>query len=231
MKLIVAFICVLVSITGCSRVKSYFPDKEKDYQFSSEIPPLAIPGDLQSDKVDMTDPVEAAVQPQVSPELPVEMPVQPESSPDIPVRAPVPAGVEPSLPVALSGRKAQLLTYQSGVAYIHLSDTFERGWLLVSRAISHQSLEVIERNREQNYFSVLYDPDAKPISDGALVDELFFFLGMRESHEKEYHIRLVPSGGGADVIVEDKYNNPLAHGPGIILLQAIAEKINTDQDD
>lgn len=231
MKLIVAFICVVVSITGCSTVKNYFPDKEKDYQFSSEIPPLAIPGDLQSDKVDMTNPVETPAQAQSGPDLPVEMPVQPESNPALPVQTPVSTEVEPDRPVVYSGGKAQLLTYQSGVAYIHLSDSFERAWLLVSRSISHQSLEVIERNREQNFFSVLYDPDAKTIEDGALVDELFFFLGMRESHEKEYHIRLVPSGSGADVIVQDKYNNPLAHGPGIVLLQAIAEKINTDQDD
>ena len=39
-------IAALSGLTACSSVKEMFPDKEKDYQFSTAIAPLTIPDDL-----------------------------------------------------------------------------------------------------------------------------------------------------------------------------------------
>ena len=41
----------LINISGCSYVKSLFPDKEKDYQFTTEIPPLILPDDLKKSQI------------------------------------------------------------------------------------------------------------------------------------------------------------------------------------
>ena len=38
---------VLSALSACSYVKSLFPDKEKDYQYTTEIPPLIFPADLR----------------------------------------------------------------------------------------------------------------------------------------------------------------------------------------
>jgi outer membrane protein assembly factor BamC len=35
----VVIAAVLANVPACSYVKSLFPDKEKDYQFTTEIPP------------------------------------------------------------------------------------------------------------------------------------------------------------------------------------------------
>jgi outer membrane protein assembly factor BamC len=37
---------LLANLSACSYVKSLFPDKEKDYQYTTEIPPLIYPKDL-----------------------------------------------------------------------------------------------------------------------------------------------------------------------------------------
>lgn len=43
---------ILINLSGCNYVKGLFPDKEKDYQFTTEIAPLVLPPDL-SDKPDI----------------------------------------------------------------------------------------------------------------------------------------------------------------------------------
>ncbi len=42
---------VLSSLSACSYVKSLFPDKEKDYQYTTEIPPLTLPADLKKSQM------------------------------------------------------------------------------------------------------------------------------------------------------------------------------------
>lgn len=44
LSLVIAVAAVLLS--ACSYIQGWFPDKEKDYQYTTEIPPLVIPSDL-----------------------------------------------------------------------------------------------------------------------------------------------------------------------------------------
>lgn len=44
-RVVLAALCSTVPVS-CSYIKSYFPDKEKDYHYSREIPPLRLPPDL-----------------------------------------------------------------------------------------------------------------------------------------------------------------------------------------
>jgi len=39
---------LLLTLPACSYIKSMFPDKEKDYQYTTEIPPLILPNDLKN---------------------------------------------------------------------------------------------------------------------------------------------------------------------------------------
>ena len=49
--------CVLLNISGCTYIKSLFPDKEKDYQYTNEIPPLILPDDLKHDQIVTLSPI------------------------------------------------------------------------------------------------------------------------------------------------------------------------------
>ncbi len=60
--------CTL-GLSGCSTIKRYFPDKEKDYHYSKEIPPLILPEDLRTDKFSHSNTAQTvAVQPGKTPE-------------------------------------------------------------------------------------------------------------------------------------------------------------------
>ncbi len=39
---------LLLNLTACSPLSGFFPDKEKDYQLSTELPPLKIPVEITS---------------------------------------------------------------------------------------------------------------------------------------------------------------------------------------
>lgn len=41
----------LLNVSACSYIKGLFPDKEKDYQFTTEIKPLVLPSDLSDNSV------------------------------------------------------------------------------------------------------------------------------------------------------------------------------------
>ncbi len=41
-----SFLLLALLLSACGTMKSIFPDKEKDYRFTRELPPLVLPGDL-----------------------------------------------------------------------------------------------------------------------------------------------------------------------------------------
>lgn len=54
-------IVVLINVPACSYVRNWFPDKEKDYQYTTEIPPLVLPKDLgKTDVLDISPALSAA---------------------------------------------------------------------------------------------------------------------------------------------------------------------------
>ncbi|MDD1611773.1 MAG: hypothetical protein LUQ57_01385, partial [Methylococcaceae bacterium] len=66
-----------LNLSACSYIQSLFPDKEKDYQYTTEIPPLVLPNDLNAGAVAKsaeapsllnTEPVKDQNQPPTEPE-------------------------------------------------------------------------------------------------------------------------------------------------------------------
>ena len=57
-------------LTACSTIASLFPDKQKQYRYSSDLPPLEIPPDLTSSTLDgaVTTEKGAAVSPETEAE-------------------------------------------------------------------------------------------------------------------------------------------------------------------
>src|SRR5512137_952665 len=47
-----AVLCGAALVGGCSTISGWFPDKHKQYQYSTEIPPLEIPPDLTTSTID-----------------------------------------------------------------------------------------------------------------------------------------------------------------------------------
>ncbi len=193
---------LLTSVTACDWIKSQFPDKVKDYYYSSEIPPLYVPPELANNRIDTQTGVDAAGSGSQAPGAPQVVVDQ-----------------------------VKLVELQGGATRIQLSEPFDRAWRIVGKALSRQALEITDRNLADGVYYVQYDPNAHAMEDGSIWEELVFFFGEDQNQEKEYRVRLAQNRQFTEVIVTDDNDVPLSDGPGLKLLKSIYSAIQADYAD
>jgi len=201
------FVVIGLSGTGCSRIKGYFPDKEKDYQLTSEIPALVVPADLTDNAIQNNAKIDANV--------------------------PVIKNTASDNKASESDQKKEmiyvdLVEYSGGATRIRIEDTIERIWRTVGKALSHHSIEITNRNELERVYYVQYDPDFKEVEDGSLWDEALFIFGSDPANEKEFKVRLAENGSLTEIIVLDSNDLPLSKGPGLKLLNLLYKTIKAD---
>lgn len=207
---ILALAMLLPWVTGCSQIKSYFPDKEKDYRFTSEIPELVIPDDLKNSPAVTAKPVgnlvsqgaesistPAAVTTQAlkeNPAIPAEtLDDQKEmraALADIPAENGKNYAAEVDQSEIPQNTEAKLIEVDGAAAHLQVNQTLQRTWRIVSKALTRKTLEVTKRNQEENYFLVQYEPEVKEMKDDSMLDSLNFIFGTENNQEKEYRIAL-----------------------------------------
>ncbi|OAI10385.1 outer membrane protein assembly factor BamC [Methylomonas methanica] len=222
-----ALVSALLLNASCSTIKSWFPDKERDYQFTTEIPELVVPDDLKT-KTLATRPVSNTPEP---------APVQQESvkSTAAAADAAEPVSSKPektegkeTVAAAGSGRSVQAAG-SSGVSSLQIDQSATQAWWIVGKALSRQKMEVVERNMDKGYFFVKYDPDAIKPEDGSILDEITFLFGDDPSQEQEYRVSLHQLDELlTEVTVQDSDGKTLSNAAATSLLRLITEGINQD---
>ncbi len=230
-----------VFVTSCSYVKSQFPDKEKDYQFSSEIPPITLPDDLRVN--DVASELGAA-----TPKRPVTTDLQASDNnieeakqkqselPDSDNEA----AKEPSAAVTDTSQEA--ITEESKLiavdlikedddSHLHIGASSTRTWRIVDKALSRKSVEVTKRDQDGGLFIVKYDPKERNQKDGSIWDEIVFMFTGFESEEQEYTLKLHSAGNATDVTVLDSSQQPVTDEYSLSLLNLLHETIKTDLAD
>ena len=201
-----------LALSSCSYVKSYFPDKQKDYQLAEELPPLALPDDIKQTASIKDRPLVAPDYPKSKPEEAAAAVPKIENTSAKPLFTPV-----------------ELVEYDGGATRLRIYQPVSKAWRYVGKALSHQGVEITARDESQYSYKVQYDPDAKKASDGALLDELFFLFGDDPSKEKEFQIKLTPRNSQlTEVIVLDDKEQPVYQGAGLKLLELLKKTINAD---
>ncbi len=201
-----------LALSSCSYVKSYFPDKQKDYQLAEELPPLALPDDIKQTASIKDRPLIAPDYPKSKPEEAAAAVPKIENTSVKPLFTPV-----------------ELVEYDGGATRLRIYQPVSKAWRYVGKALSHQGVEITARDESQYSYKVQYDPDAKKASDGALLDELFFLFGDDPSKEKEFQIKLTPRNSQlSEVIVLDDKEQPVYQGAGLKLLELLKNTINAD---
>ena len=201
---------LLLNLTACSTVKSYFPDKQKDYRYSAEISALNLPSDLSENAIEEGATIDQSAL------APGEAPQQEQAQ---------------RLKSQIGERRGrvELVSYQGGATRLIILEPFSRSWFIVGKALSRLSMEVTSRNQIDGAYSVRYDPQEKEIEDGSLVNEFEYFFGDDLHQDEEYHIRLAEIGpNDTEVIVLDTDNVPLSKGPGLNLMMVLFDVIKTD---
>ncbi|TAL46726.1 MAG: outer membrane protein assembly factor BamC [Methylovulum sp.] len=252
------FISMLVASTlpACGYIKSLFPDKEKDYQYTTEIPALVLPPDLGRENILKPPPAVAAApsgnmnvdSPAASAAKPatVEHPAvdsRPPASPvatttvaeqaaivDTPVdNTDAPVAADTAAPLAKHEFIAvELIKAADGNSRLRVSAPFDKAWRTVDKALSRKSIEVTSRNKQESAFKLHYDPNEKKLEDGSLWDEALFIFSGLQGDEKEFVVKLIDNGQQTDVVILDTAQHPAADAAALNLLNLLQETIKTD---
>jgi len=208
-----AFIIVMVSanLSACTYIKNLFPDKEKDYQFTTEIPPLTVPPDLAGGSI-------------------INVPAAPAASASTAEAAPAAEpSPEPAPTVERKLIQVELVDADQGTKRLRIGAPPLTGWRMVGKALSRKFMEVTSRNQEEGLFRVLYDPNSKEVEDGGIWDEVVFFLKGFETNEQEYVLKLVENDSQqTDVVILDKEQKPIADEASLSLLTLLRDTMKAD---
>ena len=201
-------VVVLANLSACTYIKNLFPDKEKDYQFTTEIPPLTIPPDLAGGSI-------------------TNVPAAPAA--EAADAAPADPSPEPAPTVDRKLIQVELVNADQGTKRLRIGAPPVTAWRMVGKALSRKFIEVTNRNQEEGLFHVLYDPNNKEVEDGSVWDEVVFFVKGFEANEQEYVLKLVENDiQQTDVIIMDKEQKPVADEGSLSLLTLLHDTIKAD---
>ena len=198
----------IISITpSCSYIAEYFPDKEKDYQLTKEIPELTVPSDLSGNH-------SQTVQENFS--IDTEENIS-EKDDGFAYK-----DSQGSVPI-------DLIEYSDDASTrIRISDSFIRSWRIVGKALSRHSIEITNRDVLNGLYHIQYDPEFKKVEDGSLWDEFLFIFGSDPAKEKEYKVKLVDKKEATEVFVLDSDGEKVSDGTGLVLLKLLYGQIKVD---
>jgi len=212
---------MLMLLSACSYVQSLFPDKERDYQFTTEIPSLVLPPDLNRSAN------AAAAAPVPAKEPAAEVVADGAATAEV---APTtePAEAEPS--VDQKTIQVELVKSEQGENRLRIGAPLAQAWRIVGKALSRKSMEVTQRLQAENSFVVQYNPNEEKVEDDSIWDELKFMFGGFEPGDKEYVVELQDINEQVtEVLVTDKEKQSSAgDGAGLKLLTLIKDTIKSD---
>ena len=229
---------VLISLSACSYVKSLFPDKEKDYQYTTEIPPLILPDDLKNNQarsapsLPTSTTTPGGIADDAAPPVAVNAPVEKAAAPTIkesattvpgPTASPEGGPVVPDTEITI-----QRVKIDNGENRLHINVPFTKAWRIVGKALTRKSIEVTERNQEAKLFTVQYDSDEKKVEDESYWDEVVFLFKGIQNNEKTYLLKLEENNQQTDIIVVDEDQQQLSDPASFKLLTLVEETIKAD---
>jgi outer membrane protein assembly factor BamC len=232
-------VAALSELSACSYVKSLFPDKEKDYQYTTEIPPLILPADLNNTRIPGAHPTasarsvgaDAAVLPAAvnAPEKDLTA-ASTLDKPAVPVEKASPATTSPGSEAEVPDTAiiVERVKLDGSNNLLRMNVDFGRAWRTVSKALSRKAIEVTERNQETRIITVQYDPDEQKAEDGSYWDEMVFLFKGIQSNEKPYLLKFEENNQQTDIIVVDEDQKPLSDEASSKLLTLVEETIKAD---
>ncbi len=241
-----------VVLTGCSYVQGLFPDKERDYQYTTEIPLINYPAELRKNPADGSpaahNPAETsapsanlegngtgvttdkASQPPANNTSPDNAEEAPAATPDTVSSTPVTPADEADGQDAISS--VEIVKYDDGESRLRLGAGYSKSWRAVNKALSRKTIEVTERNHDKAQITIQYDPDEKKAKDDGFMDEIAFFFYGINMNEKEYVLKLEQHGQQTDVVVLNEEHLPLLNDDAALrLLKVMADTIKADLAD
>ncbi|MEY2700178.1 MAG: outer membrane protein assembly factor BamC [Pseudomonadota bacterium] len=238
---------VLVSagLSGCSMIASWFPDKQKQYRYHSETPPLEVPPDLTSSEIQgAVTSTGRATGIQFDESRAAGGYADETADSGVNARQSVRSGygrraensVQPgSEEATFSQSRSTLAQSVSDVPLIEIEASYEEAWGALARALGRMKVEVIDQNESDGVFHVFYTPQQAVAArekeeEQGFLQSLFSRGNRGERPENEYRVRLERlSENIVQTFITDQAGNPVADGPGLDLLHALNEQLQAPQ--
>lgn len=215
---------LLLSLTACSFIGGYFPDKTKDYQFSSELPPLKIPTDISSKGLTKKTPTKQSEDSEIVAVMGDVVRADPvKSGASTPVVSAEPQKSEPL--------RVELVKFANGENRLQINKSVPMSWRMIGKALTGNGIEITARDKPNGEFSVQYDPNETDFKDDTFLDELSFVFDEDHSKEKPYRIKLLAREKMTEAVILDEQGKPLSDGSGLSLLKLLATTLKADFDD
>ena len=238
---------LMFALPACSYVASLFPDKQKQYRYSSEIPELEIPPDLTSSTIEGARQAKrsaATEEESVSAdsgrtsggEEPGsadsggtsggEEPASTDSERTSAEKAPAESSPSPAQEKSdkSSAPSTTLAQGTDDVPLIEIEEPFAEAWNDTSRALGRLRVEISDQNRSDGMFYVYYGGDKKYKDRGMLGDLVDLLTGAGDKPQ-EFRIKLEERSGFTNIYVLEPSGKAVSNGPGFDLLQKLNEKL------
>ncbi len=186
--------CWLILLVGCS----FFPDKEKQYLQSSELAPLKLPSDLQEQaRSDLSDTSQNPVAPQ---DQQVTTTDDSEDNAD-----------------ENKNRTPMLVDVVKQPVHIEVFEGFDRTWRTVGKVLAHMGLEVLDRDKENGKYYIVYEEDSELVEE-SMWSFLAFWRDQNQHEEYDFRVKLFAEEDSTRVMILDSDEQPVVDGPGRELL-------------
>jgi outer membrane protein assembly factor BamC len=222
-----------LSVSGCSTIQSWFPDKEKDYQFTTELPPLVIPSDLvqKPSLPARTKPVEIPLAKSSEPVAPKKSapktiaPAIEEPAKTKPVNRPALEEAE----TELSRNEIQVSLTHENAPTLNLNVPSARAWRIVGKALSRSGIEVVNRNQASGQIHIqVTDSKPKLESEKSLFDDTLSIFDGFVSNETGYVLQFHETNLKTTVTALSSELQPLTDGSDNKVLMLLFEAIKAD---
>lgn len=219
-------------------IQDWFPDKEKDYQFTTELPPLVIPPDLlQKPKLQAhAAPVEMA-QPKIEKAIEsVKAAVSQHAEKIAKVEQAVATEIETAVsrpPLSapeIAKNEVQISLTHENVPSLNLNVPTARAWRIVSKALSRSGIEVTKHEPATGQITV----QLAEKSEKSTPEEDSFFSGTSSvfsgfiNDEQRYVLQFQEMGEKTSITVLDGDLQPLKNTASEKLLSTLFDAIKTD---
>jgi outer membrane protein assembly factor BamC len=207
------WLALALVLTGCSYIASLFPDKQKQYQYTTEIPALEVPPDLSISTV-----TGARWK-------------NPDGSTSGGPRAPAASESADSAeaPGDDSENKITLAQNTEDVPLIELVAPFTDAWNDVGRALGRMKIEISDRNREDGVYYVYYGGPKEKYQDKGVWDDITSLFSGGPEGAQEYRVKLEEHKTAkrvmTDVFLYDSDGQPVRQGPPLDLLKQLHQEL------
>lgn len=227
---------VIVALPACSMIGDMFPDKQKNYRYSSELPDLEIPPDLDSPSDDSN---KIGSSKQTHSLQDTYSANDATSNTDAKTKS---AKADTSTqskgkkhkPVSHNDNNVTLAQNLENAALIEIQEPYEEAWNDVGRALGRLKLEISDQNQSDGVYYVYYGgvPPKKPGEETSFWDDVGSLFSSDADQAKEYRIKLEDKDSTTNVYVMDQEGKAISDGAGLGLLKRLHKKLITlDQPD